>query len=216
MAENGTMTENPPTSSPEPIQSRFKDYTRWPEATRAKLRKDYVSGLGSLVALAKEMGIPEDTAQQWSKAQRWPELKRKWAAAELARLEQATEQPQRMVRVDDGTNTDLPRVGLGSRVREVETMIDAATKAYLEACQPQSNPISQANQAKNIQSLAMTLDRMYMIWSLLTGHEKPGTRQPMKPKSMRRGYLVPVPDQPPTITVEDIPVPDPATDQGQS
>jgi hypothetical protein len=65
-----------------------------------------------------------------------------------------------------------PENPLETRAREIEMMIDQTMKAYVEADLPRDK-----------QALAMSLDRLFGTWALLTGHERPGVRRSAKPRA---------------------------------
>jgi hypothetical protein len=65
---------------------------------------------------------------------------------------------------------------LESRVQEVDGQIDSVTRKLSKATEP-----------RDMQALAMALDRLYGIWSLLTGHPRPGVRKD-KPKRSIQTY----------------------------
>lgn len=135
----------------------------WPLETRLLLRKEYITGKGSLPALCEKHRIPLNTAEEWQGDGEWTKHRTSWRKAHEARLTR-----------QEITGEALPETteqreikGLDERVNEVEKMIDEATQAF-----------STAVDAREMQAVAMTLDRLYTTWSLLTGHERPGIRKP--------------------------------------
>lgn len=75
-------------------------------------------------------------------------------------------QPTQPIAVDETA------IKVASRVQEIESQLDLVTSKLLKAREP-----------RDVQALAMALDRLYGIWSLLTGHPRPGVRRDVK----RRG-----------------------------
>lgn len=65
--------------------------------------------------------------------------------------------------------TEQPNNGVTLRVREIDKEITRTTKAMAKATEP-----------KDVQAFSMALDRLYNIWSLLTGHPRPGVRKDTK------------------------------------
>jgi hypothetical protein len=55
---------------------------------------------------------------------------------------------------------------LNTRIGQIETKIDQTLAAYEKAKEP-----------RDLQSLALALDKLWRTWALLTGHETPGIRR---------------------------------------
>lgn len=77
------------------------------------------------------------------------------------------------------------QTAIGSRVRTMERLIGQTVAAFKIAEEP-----------RDMQALAMALDRLYGTWSLLTGHERPGVRRPQKATKSPMDYShgLPTPD----------------------
>lgn len=97
---------------------------------------------------------------------------------ENARLMAAKSVEARKLAKDEDDNRPLfesetaKQIACVERVRGIERLISKVM-----------DEMSKASNLSKISTGATALDKLYQTWALLTGHEKPGTRRPAKPKS---------------------------------
>lgn len=136
-------------------------------STKMALKSDYIQGKGSLRDLAIKHSVAETRAYAWSKEEKWGPARKAWIDAQDRRLNAPPEpMPAQPLIVQETPQSS------NSRVDEINKRIDEVTGAMADAVLP-----------KDVQALSMALDRLYNIWSLLTGHPRPGVRKEVKGRS---------------------------------
>lgn len=88
----------------------------------------------------------------------------------------------------DASPNQLPAV-LAARALVIEDLIRIAESTFKQA----STPYVQSKTAKDMQGLAMAIAKLYEVWSLLTGHERPGVRLPQDQNKEKQAMVIPMP-----------------------
>lgn len=147
---------------------------QWPIETQLLLRKEYITGQGSLPALCEKHRIPFKTAVEWHKDGEWTKKRKQWVEQKKRNFDRqltypGTDSPESVSQPEQMQDiTPQTPVARAQRIDRLITKAEAALENALDA--------------REMQAAAMALDRLYSTWSLLTGHERPGVRKAQRPR----------------------------------
>jgi len=159
----------------QPETSPAPTHRHHPLSVWLAIRNEFVTGKGSLDSLCSKHGISMNTAKPRSIREKWTEKREQWLARQLAKTEPET------VTTPEQPKSDTDPGSLQARIETIQTRIQEGEAA-----------LGQAENGKEFQSIATGLKNLYEIWSLLTGHEKPGIRKSNLPK--RKTLTLPTPE----------------------
>lgn len=136
------------------------------------VKLDYVQGKGSVRQCAARHSVCFQTANAWSRDEKWTALRRKFAEKANAtlfdfdsKIRSTTEQKQTPESAKPTTSND--------KLSKVEKQLETIDKM-----------IEEVYDVKELTSLLQAKERLLDMWSLLTGFPKPGVR-----KTTKRGIV---------------------------
>lgn len=150
----------------------------YPLALKLAFKRDFIHGKGTAEALAHKHRVSYHTARQWVADGKWTKTRALWLKKQEMMDETAVAVPA------PETPEQVAKQTLSDRVKIIESRIREGEES-----------LANAADAKEFQALCIGLEKLYSIWSLLTGHERPGVRRPQRSKrSMPSMQGLPQPD----------------------